>query len=536
MSAAAPAERAARSIEAVGWAFAAVAVVVRIVFWRHTGRVWEDSLITILHAENALDGIGLTHYKPDEGPIHGFTSPLGVLIPLAGEWLHRGWALDAIRVVSLITAFISVRLAARIAIAIPALGLTPPLAALACGYLALEHHQVLWGMAGMETQLVVCLLLWSIVCLATRRDLALGVSLGLCLWARPDMALWAAIVGVVLLVRARAERRWRPLAMVVGVAVLVYLPWIVFAWSYYGSPVPNTILAKSAGFAYWWQRDSSLAFWLAGAGYHTWVSILAPLGPAFAGNGTNFVKLFDPGFLAGAMTLMILVGFAASCRRAVAAEVRVLYAFFWVFLAYFVFLVPAFFGWYVVPFMAVCVILAAHGIGALLARVPRLAPRAGIAVAAVYLAAIAGILPLTFHGERNIQRLVEQPVRIAIGEYLRASSPPTATAGGEPLGFVGYYSRRAYYDYPGLASRRVVDFLRASGKRSLYAMLMHFHPDYLVLRDFEIDGFGADRPWLDRNYRVDRRFSVSESDRAKLLHGERNIDLAYTVFKRRDAP
>jgi hypothetical protein len=57
-----------------------------------------------------------------------------------------------------------------------------------------------------------------------------------------------------------------------------------------------------------------------------------------------------------------------------------------------------------------------------------------------------------------------------------------------------------------------------------------------VLRDFEIDGFGADRPWLERNYRVDRRFAVPASDRAKLLHGERNIDLAYTLFKRRDAP
>lgn len=526
----------ARSIDRIGWAFAIVAVVVRIVFWRHTGRVWEDSLITILHAENALDGIGLTHYKPGEPPIHGFTSPLGVLMPLVGEWLHRGWALDAIRVVSLITAFISVRLAARIAIAIPALGITPPLASLVCGYLALEHHQILWGMAGMETQVVVCALLWSILCLATRRDLALGVSLGLCLWARPDMALWAAIVGVLLLVRARRERRWGSLAMVIGVAALVYVPWIVFAWSYYGSPVPNTILAKSAGFAYWWQRESNLAFWLAGAGYHAWVSILAPLGPAFAGNGTNFVKLFDPGFFAGAMTLAILVGCVAACRRGVPAEVRVLYAFFWVFLVYFVFLVPAFFGWYVVPFMAVCILLAAHGIGVLLARAPRFASRAGAGVAVVYLAAIAGILPLTFRGERNIQRLVEEPVRIAIGKYLHDTSPPNATVGGEPLGFAGYYSRRAYYDYPGLVSRRVVDFLREPGKRSLVAMLMHFRPDYLVLRDFEIDGFGANRPWLDRNYRVDRHFEVPAGDRAKLLHGERNIDLAYTLFKRRGAP
>ena len=101
------------TVRRIGWILAIAAVLVRIVFWRHTGRVWEDSLITILHAENALQGLGLTHYKPDEPPIHGFTSPLGVLIPLAGEWLHAGSALDAIRIVSLVAAFFAVLFAAR---------------------------------------------------------------------------------------------------------------------------------------------------------------------------------------------------------------------------------------------------------------------------------------------------------------------------------------------------------------------------------------------------------------------------------------
>lgn len=524
-----------RTIDRIGWAFAVLAVLVRIVFWRNTGRVWEDSLITILHAENALDGLGLTHYKPDEGPIHGFTSPLGVLIPLAGEWLHRGWALDSIRVASLVAAFFTVRFAARIAIGVPGLGLTPPLAALVCGYLAFEHHQILWGMAGMETQVVVCLLLGSIVCFAERRYVALGVALGLCLWGRPDMALWAMTVGAALLLRGRSEGTWRPLAAVAGLCAAVYLPWIAFATWYYGSPVPNTILAKSAGFSYWWLREKSLAFWIEGAAYHTWVSILAPLGPAFGGNGTNFVKLFDHGAVAALMTAAIAVGFVAAWRRG-SFEVRLLYAFFWVFLLYFVFLVPAFFGWYVMPFMAVAIFLAAHGLGVMVRALPRANEWVALAMAIAYLAIMIGVLPVTFRGERNIMRLVEQPVRISIGRYLHDHAPPNATVGGEPLGFIGYYSRRAYYDYPGLVSRRVVDFLRETKQRSLAAMLMRFHPDYLVLRDFEIDGFGADKPWLEQNYRVERHFSVPEADRAKLFHGERNIDLAYTLFKRKGAP
>ena len=68
-----------------------------------------------------------------------------------------------------------------------------------------------------------------------------------------------------------------------------------------------------------------------------------------------------------------------------------------------------------------------------------------------YLASFAVVLPTTFRAERNIQELVENKVRIAIGEYL-SHTPIETTIAGEPLGFIGYYSRRTYYDYPGCAA------------------------------------------------------------------------------------
>jgi hypothetical protein len=315
-------------------------------------------------------------------------------------------------------------------------------------------------------------------------------------------------------------------------AVAVYLPWVLFAWAYYGSPVPNTILAKAAGYGYWWARHSDPVTWLLGGGYNLWTSLLPPLGPAFAGNGTNYVRLFDPGAISGAMMLAIVAGVVAACRKG-SRELRLMYAFFWVYVLYYAYGVPMFFGWYGAPLSALAILLAAHGIGVLLARWPSAAMRIETAVAVAYLAIIAGILPLTFHGERNIQRLVEERVRIAIGKYLHEHSPPNATAGGEPLGYIGYYSRRAYYDYPGLASRRVVDFLRAAPQRGLTPMLEHFAPDYIVLRDPEVAPFG---PWLARNYRIEKRFEVPAADRAKLLHPERNIDLAFTLFRRRASP
>src|SRR3712207_4799692 len=61
----------------------------RLAFWLISGRIWEDALITVTHARNAVQGIGLTHH-PGEPLTHGFTSALSVLIPLVGEALVAG--------------------------------------------------------------------------------------------------------------------------------------------------------------------------------------------------------------------------------------------------------------------------------------------------------------------------------------------------------------------------------------------------------------------------------------------------------------
>ena len=46
-------------------AFVALAVIVRVVFWAFTHRVWEDALITLTVARNAWEGYGLTHHASE---------------------------------------------------------------------------------------------------------------------------------------------------------------------------------------------------------------------------------------------------------------------------------------------------------------------------------------------------------------------------------------------------------------------------------------------------------------------------------------
>ena len=69
-------------------------------------------------------------------------------------------------------------------------------------------------------------------------------------WTRPDGCVYfAALAGAWLIggVRDAGLSRRQPLVVTLrgaALGVALYLPWLVFAWSYNGSPVPHTILAK----------------------------------------------------------------------------------------------------------------------------------------------------------------------------------------------------------------------------------------------------------------------------------------------------
>jgi hypothetical protein len=124
----------------------------RIFFFAYTHRTWEDALITVQHSEDFVRGMGLTHpVPPGEGPLHGFTSPLSVLLPLVGDLMHPGFGLTFLKLLSVIAGGAAVWLGAQIALG---LGLPPLLALTAAAFIGVEHHQILWGMSGMETQVV----------------------------------------------------------------------------------------------------------------------------------------------------------------------------------------------------------------------------------------------------------------------------------------------------------------------------------------------------------------------------------------------
>jgi hypothetical protein len=485
------------------------AALLRIFFWRYTGRTWEDALITVLHAENFWQGLGLTHVKPGEPPLHGFTSPVSVLIPLLAGVVNAAWGLAFQKLLSVVAAvgvvILGLRLLLRVDVA-PGARLAWVLFSL--GYVAIEHHQILWGMAGMETTVVTLALFFFFHACAVRSPRMIAVAMALALYARPDF-LFLNLIGLAWCAAFLRRDLWR----IVGLAFLLYLPWLAFTTLYYGSPIPHTIFAKLYGYT------------PGPSDFHKFLGFLVPLGPSFAGHGTGYLREWD----GGAISILVFGLFLLGGYQVVARRVEALYvpaAFAAVYLAYYEFVVASVFGWYLAPLAAAIMLVAGYG---LVTALP--SPRAALAVALAYIFAMAAMLPQNFRAERGIQKLVETPVRTELGRFLGQAMGPGDFAGMEPLGYASYYSRRPIHDYPGLASRQVVAFLARRPRAGLCEMLPALQPRYVVLRPWEC----KEHAFLARDYELLREFKAPPAA-AALKQAHFNVDRHFLVYRRKPGP
>lgn len=523
-----------------GLCWAAVAMALRVLFWGYTGRCWEDSLTACLHAENFVRGLGLTHFHPGEAPVQGFTSPFSVFVHIAGEVLHHGWGIGLLQLLSIPAAGLTILF--LLALGIHASFRLPlPLLVMVMGYAAIEHHQILWGMSGMETQFSVLLLVASLYYAVAWNPTRLGLSVGLCMLARPDYAFWTVIIGAYALFREP-----RALFRIVALALAAYGPWLLFATVYYGSPIPNTIIAKGLGFAPWWEKAGGVNFFTIKR--QIWLTMSEQLhvmlAPTFCGHGTGVKVLYTGGPESPIANAM----FAFSVLGTLALLIRRQYAWWPVaacavgYSLYYVFGVPALFGWYKMPLLLTLLLLAARGLQAATGRLPGERFRSGAqwALALLYLALFAAVLPRTFEAERRIQRDIENPVRKAAGLYMAGVLQSGEAIGCEPLGYMAYYSRGEVYDWPGLCSRKVVAWSKAHpGERSLEAMLKHFQPEYLFLRDLEVRFVFKDPEWLRGQYHPVRVFAADAKAVEQIPWVDRNIDTNYRIYRKNhvgDAP
>lgn len=214
-------------------------------------RTIDDAFITFRYSANLLDGFGFVY---NQGVYTlGTTTPLwswimAAVAALAGGREFPWYALS----VSALAAALNVACIFLITRRLTARDLV---AAIPAAAWALSPMSVTFAVGGMETSLAI---LWGLLGYTlylyrdpTRHwmDSALGVCVALGLLTRVDSALWIAplLLGHwITVMRERADqplmRRfpWRTWVT----AALIVVPFMLAAWAYFGSPIPNSVTAK----------------------------------------------------------------------------------------------------------------------------------------------------------------------------------------------------------------------------------------------------------------------------------------------------
>jgi hypothetical protein len=517
-------------------AFMAGAVAARVVFWAVTNRMFDDGLTTITHARNVPLGLGLVHH-PGEGHVHGFTSALGVLIPLAGELIREGTGLLAMRLASLVAVCMALAYARflcrdlRIA-AFPT--------AFLLAYLAFDQNMIFFGMSGMETQVAVAVLLAGVYHVRRADFVAAGVWLGLAPLVRPEFVLWLAPALIYL-----AYVNLRRAAVSGGIATAIVVPWVVFTTLYYGSPIPNTILAKSnitptPSIV----TDGSITPWfnwlLAQLSGHLVILLdhLQPLREVWSTASTPIPPPVLVAVAIGVVYFFVLGLIAVSRMRDMWPAV----AFLGLFFAYRVYFLPAinYYEWYLPPFLAVMMIVVALGMQRMSVTIPP-APRTAAVVLGV---AFAIHMPFSFAVERQVQS-IETQVRTNAALYLKAHVQPGESVVSESAGYVGFYSGVKLYDYPGLTSKVSVRVLKAlpPNERDIPHLIAALKPDWVMLRPWELGALTAEFPEVAAEYQIQKVFEYPSVPDSRLDtwggaqigfagYNVYDVDMKFTILKR----
>jgi arabinofuranosyltransferase len=219
----------------------------------------DDAFISFRYARNWVDGEGLV-FNPGER-VEGYTNFLWTAL-LAGAYL-LGADIPATAIVLCLACHVG----ALILITRLARGLAPPgrpvLVSLAAVAFAASYLAASFATGGLETMFTTLLVLGALDRAHAGRPLAAG-ALGIAAtMTHPDHAIFYVALGGVLLFRRAPLRE---LLRYAAPFVLVYVPYFLWRWSYYGLLMPNTYYAKSGGESYFSQGGIYLAASGLGAG------------------------------------------------------------------------------------------------------------------------------------------------------------------------------------------------------------------------------------------------------------------------------
>jgi len=517
----APSDRTIRLSHLLAPSIGVLAVVVRLaVAWR-THSTGEDALITLRYAEHIAAGHGFVFNLGER--VFGSTTPLYTLLLAFFACLHLdalawGKAIDILADGG--TCVLLARLLARPEIGRPQAGLFAAL------LYALTSTPISISIGGMETGLVTCVGLGMITAYVAGNSRLLYVLGAVLYLLRIDGLLLFGILAAGMAVRLR-RLSWQDLLC----ALLIVLPWTLFASLYFGSPIPVSLIAKMTAYGQG-GRVSLTSF------------------PPIAVNREIFSSQFVQGGFQKALSLLALLGMGtilaavrsgilqrkdgknAPCPSSSALGLLAL-PVGWMLLYYGAMLtsrVPAF-GWYFLPPWPLVMALAALGADTLSARLLHSRPTFAsslrfflFSVALLACTAVLGLLHLpSIVREIALRQEQDDALRLPIGLWLRENAQPHERVLLEPIGYIGYYSRLPVLDSIGLVSPEVLPSYRTLNP--LADMIARLHPEWLCLRDWEAAPLVPHAGTISNGqYLLAHTFRGSSAATVFLLYHRRDLD------------
>lgn len=472
-------------------------IIVSVGWCIYVGFIRDDAFITFRYSQNLANGHGLVYNLGER--VQGMSSPgFAILmaawlfafpdLPVAGALLFDilAWTLclvlmwqilkdagfpETTRIYVLVILIISDRVLVRV-------------------------------MEGMEIPFVLLGMLASFYLMTKDRAALAGAAAGAMLWFRLDAIPWIPVLVVVFWLSQR-----RNVLIFLSVAVLVYLPWAVFAEMYYGNFMPLTVIAKR------------IAYSLGAAPIHGRIDVLL-------GELSPFSMLDLPAIVTRifAVITFLLAGYGAWKNRR-SPIVQVLALFVLIQAPALVLFNMTVEQRYITTLLITLMVLFAIGLQAVITS-----QRWAMITLGIYaIAALVLMWPRVEH-VRDYQLYVYEGSLQEMGQWLNYRSAGDSAVFLEPLGYVGYYSNRFMWDEVGIVTPLIVPLKAARLNPFQIAALLE--PEYVIFHCDDArrapEGFG---------YELAVRFDPLDFEGGETWHDpgvQRNA--CYEIHQRQSMP